>query len=47
MLVKRLGLDRAINDRLGLPEVHLLYHESDHVLSIAYDLLGVDKACAP
>ena len=40
LLVKRLGLDRAIDDRLGLLKVHLPYHESDHVLNIAYNLLA-------
>lgn len=40
LLVKRLGLDRAINDRLGLLKVHLPYHESDHVLNIAYNVLA-------
>ena len=40
LLVRRLGLDRAINDRLGLLKVHLPYHESDHVLNIAYNLLA-------
>lgn len=34
-MAKRLELDRAINDRLGLLKVHLPYHESDHVLNIA------------
>jgi hypothetical protein len=40
LLVRQLGLDRAINDRLGLLKVHLPYHESDHVLNIAYNLLA-------
>jgi hypothetical protein len=40
LLVKRLGLDRAIDDRLELLKVHLPYHESDHVLNIAYNLLA-------
>lgn len=40
LLVKRLGLDRAINDGLDLLKVHLPYHESDHVLNIAYNLLA-------
>ena len=40
LLVKRLGLDRAINDGLPLLKVHLPYHESDHVLNIAYNLLA-------
>ena len=38
LLVKRLGLDRAIDRHLGLLKIHLPYHESDHVLSIAYNL---------
>ena len=38
--MNRLGLDREINDRLGLLTVHLPYHESDHVLNIAYNLLA-------
>ncbi|NBS93614.1 MAG: IS1380 family transposase, partial [Betaproteobacteria bacterium] len=40
LLVRRLGLDRSINERLGLLKVHLPYHESDHVLNIAYNLLA-------
>ena len=40
LLINRLGLERAINDRLGLLKVHLPYHESDHVLNIAYNLLA-------
>ena len=40
LLVKRLGLDRAIDDRLDLLKVHLPYHESDHVLNIAYNVLA-------
>lgn len=40
LLVKRLGLDQAIDDRLGLLKVHLPYHESDHVLNVAYNLLA-------
>ncbi|MFM8704323.1 MAG: hypothetical protein ACKOHG_10775 [Planctomycetia bacterium] len=38
--MQRLELDRSINDRLGLLKVHLPYHESDHVLNIAYNLLA-------
>jgi len=44
LLVKRLGLDRAINDGLDLLKVHLPYHESDHVLNIAYNAL-CDGTC--
>jgi hypothetical protein len=40
LLVKRLDLNRAINDWLDLLKVHLPYHESDHVLNIAYTLLA-------
>ena len=40
LLVKRLGLDQAINKRLDLLKVHLPYHESDHILNIAYNLLA-------
>lgn len=40
LLVKKLGLDRAIDDGLKLLKVHLPYHESDHVLNIAYNLLA-------
>jgi hypothetical protein len=40
LLINRLDLERAIKDRLGLLKVHLPYHESDHVLNIAYNLLA-------
>ena len=38
LLTKRLGLDQAINEHLGLLKIHLPYHDSDHVLNIAYNL---------
>lgn len=38
-LVQELKLPEAINDRLHLFKVHLPYHESDHVLSLAYNAL--------
>ena len=38
-LVKRVGLDDAINERLQLLKLYLPYTESDHVLNIAYNLL--------
>ncbi len=38
-LAKRLGLAEAIDRRLVLFKVHLPYHESDHVLNIAYNAL--------
>lgn len=40
LLVNRLGLDRAIDERLDLLKVHLPYHESDHVLNFAYNHLA-------
>jgi hypothetical protein len=39
-LVKRLGLDDAINRNVQLLKLHLPYFESDHVLNIAYNLLA-------
>lgn len=39
-MVKRLELDKAINRRLNLFKIYLPYAESDHVLSIAYNLLA-------
>lgn len=40
LLVRKLGLDQAIDRQLQLLKMHLPYHESDHVLSIAYNLLA-------
>ena len=37
--VKELGLAEAIDQRLHLFKIHLPYHESDHVLSLAYNAL--------
>lgn len=37
-LVVKLGLADQINDRLELLKVHLPYHESDHVLNLAYNV---------
>ena len=39
MLVKRLGLAEAIDQRLHLLKFHLPYQESDHVLNFAYNAL--------
>ena len=39
-LVTKLGLVGAINERLHLLKVHLPYHESDHVLNLAYNVLS-------
>jgi hypothetical protein len=38
-LVTKLGLVENIDDRLELLKVHLPYHESDHVLNLAYNVL--------
>ena len=40
LLVKKLGLDEAIDRGLGLLKIHLPYYDSDHVLNIAYNLLA-------
>ena len=40
LLVRKLGLDQAIDRNLGLLKIHLPYHDSDHVLNIAYNLLA-------
>jgi len=39
-MVQRLGLVRSIDENLHLLKVHLPYHESDHVLNIAYNILA-------
>jgi hypothetical protein len=38
-MVRSLGLDQLINDRLFLLKRHLPYHESDHVLNLAYNVM--------
>src|SRR6187397_3290568 len=38
-LVRELGLAEAIDQRLHLFKIHLPYHESDHVLNLAYNAL--------
>jgi hypothetical protein len=40
LLALRTGLVEAVDRRLHLLKVHLPYHESDHVLNIAYNLLA-------
>lgn len=40
LLVQKLKLDETIDRHLQLLKIHLPYHESDHVLSIAYNLLA-------
>jgi hypothetical protein len=39
LLARRSGLIAAIDKKLHLLKVHLPYHESDHVLNIAYNVL--------
>jgi hypothetical protein len=43
-LVRRIGLSDAINSRLHLLKIHLPFHESDHVLNLAYNAL-CDGTC--
>ena len=38
-LVTKLGLAKTIDETLQLLKVHLPYHESDHVLNLAYNVL--------
>ena len=40
LLSQQIGLVRAIDENLHLLKRHLPYHESDHVLNIAYNLLA-------
>lgn len=40
LVARQTGLVEAIDRRLHLLKVHLPYHESDHVLNIAYNLLA-------
>ena len=40
MLARNSGLIEAINQRISLLKRHLPYHESDHVLNIAYNTLA-------
>src|SRR5689334_22316691 len=39
LLIQRLGLAEAIDERLHLLKLHLPYHESDHVLNLAFNAL--------
>ena len=39
LLAQRTGLIEAIDEHLHLLKIHLPYHESDHVLNIAYNIL--------
>lgn len=38
-MAQRVGLVKEINTRLKLLKVHIPYHESDHVLNMAYNIL--------
>jgi len=44
LLARRIGLVDAIDRRLHLLKIHLPYHESDHVLNLAYNAL-CDATC--
>lgn len=39
LLVRKLGLAQAIDDKVQVLKIHLPYHESDHVLNISYNAL--------
>src|SRR3989442_14001489 len=39
LLARRIGLIDAIDRRLHLLKIHLPFHESDHVLNVAYNAL--------
>ncbi len=39
-MVQKMGLPDAINSKLELLKRHLPYHESDHILNIAYNILS-------
>jgi len=40
LVAKKLGLAKMVDQRLHLLKIHLPYHESDHVLNIAFNLLA-------
>jgi hypothetical protein len=44
LLARRVGLIDAIDQKLHLLKIHLPYHESDHVLNLAYNAL-CDGTC--
>ena len=45
LMVNKLGLCEEIDSRLHLLKKHLPYHESDHVLNLAYNAL-LDGVCS-
>ena len=51
LLARRLGLIEAIDQELHVLKVHLPYHESDHVLNLAYNALAGGRCtlrtCSP
>ena len=46
-LARKLGLIEAIDQRLTLLKIHLPYHESDHVLALAYLPLCATSEISP
>jgi hypothetical protein len=44
LLARRIGLIAAIDEKLHLLKIHLPYHESDHVLNLAYNAI-CDGTC--
>jgi hypothetical protein len=40
MVAKKVGLVKAIDETLHLLKIHAPYHESDHVLNIAYNIMA-------
>ena len=43
-LAQHTGLVAALDQHLKLLKVHLPYHESDHVLNVAYNILQIGRA---
>jgi hypothetical protein len=43
-LVRKVGLQRAIDEHVKLLKIHQPYHESDHVLNVAYNVLCGGRA---
>jgi hypothetical protein len=39
LLARQIGLIDAINERLHVLKIRVVYHESDHVLNLAYNAL--------
>jgi len=47
LLVRKLGLAEAIDERLHLLKLHFPYHESDHVLNLGGGSWGQTYFCSP